>query len=72
MADFNYTTLDLAEKLRIARDTLHGRETDHFRLTLVPESASPGQIEDLAEQIDRLREEVASLEAEVEEATPDE
>lgn len=62
-----YTTLDTAEKLRLAQDTLHGQETNHFRLTLVPENATPGQIEATEEQIERLREDVAQLQEQAEE-----
>lgn len=67
-----YTTVDTAEKLRLARDTLHGQETNHYRLTLVPENATPGQIESIEEQIERLRDDVAELEAKVEEEASEE
>ncbi len=65
MADRGYTTLNAGDLLLIARDTLRGREADHFRLSLLakkePEAYEP-RVEALAAEIKELRKEVAARE----------
>ena len=48
----HYETLDKQEQLALARDVLAGRERDHFRMSLVPET-SGGQIPQVEDQIVR-------------------
>ncbi len=63
----HYVTLDKAELLRLTRDQLRGKESDHFRLSNIPEDAGgSGRVQVLEEQIVRLREKEAALKAEVE------
>lgn len=58
-----YTTLNLTDKLRVARDALYGAEQDHFRVALDPASGGgEARLKQLEDRINRLREEVDQLE----------
>lgn len=57
-----YTTLSTADRLLLARDALRGRESDHFRLSLLDESSRGDRLEVLAAEIDTIRKEVSALE----------
>lgn len=61
--DATYTTLTDADKLLIARDTLRGRETDRFRVSLLNEPGKESRLAQYDEEIAALRETVADLEA---------
>ena len=57
----DYTTLTEQDKLVLAQDALRGKESDHYRLTLlaVNEPQYVERIAQLAEEVERLVEEVA-------------
>lgn len=58
--------LTKADQLALARDSLRGKESDHFRISQLPEDGGPGRLAVLEDQVVRLREKVNELEAEVE------
>lgn len=64
MPDFEYATLTENDKLLLVRDTLRGRESDHYRLSLLAQSegAYIPRVAALEEEISVLREEVAAQE----------
>jgi hypothetical protein len=65
MADWEYTTLNAGDLLLIARDTLRGRESDHFRLSLLAKTepeAYGTRLEALEAEIKELRKEVSARE----------
>lgn len=59
-----YTTLTAADRLLLARDTLRGRESDHYRVSILNEPNKEDRLARLETEIENVREEVASLEAE--------
>lgn len=62
----DYVTLSTADKLLIARDTLRGRESDRFRISLLSEPNKEQRLADLDADIERIAGVVSELEAEVE------
>ncbi len=65
-----YSTLSAADKLSIARDALRGRESDHFRLSLMDtvSGSSPERLKEIESEIESMQKETASLEKEFEAA----
>jgi hypothetical protein len=57
-----YQTLTLHDKLAIAKDALRGAESDHYRRSNEPETASSDQVTQLEERIATWRTEVDNLE----------
>jgi hypothetical protein len=60
----NYDMLSDQDKLNIAKDTLRGKESDHFRFSLLSPEEYGGQ-----ERYDKLGEQIASLQNDIEELT---
>jgi hypothetical protein len=62
-----YETLSEADLLATARDALRGKETDHYRLTILAktEPSAAERLPVLEEQIADLRKEVAAKEKSV-------
>lgn len=68
----HYVMLTKADQLALLRDSLRGKESDHYRISKLPEDGGPGRLAVLEEQVVRLREDLAALEAEIEaEEAPD-
>jgi hypothetical protein len=63
----DYETLSLADRLQIAKDTLRGRETDHFRISLLEEPQREERLASIGEEIEGIQAVIADLEAQVEE-----
>lgn len=66
-----YTTLSPADLLLVARDTLRGRETDHFRVSLLNEPGKENRLAAMSDEIENLKQVVADLEAEIEADAPE-
>jgi hypothetical protein len=58
-----YSTLSNDDLLLIARDALRGRESDHYRLTLVNEPNKQFRLAELEANIAILKAEIADREA---------
>lgn len=69
MALDEFTYLTDEDRLLLAKDALRGKESDYYRLSLLPED-SGGRLPIIEIQIERLREEVKALEQEVVENDP--
>ena len=61
----NYETLTRDDLLAIARDTLRGRESDHYRLSLLDPSTSggPARLEQIKGEIESIKGQIKALEA---------
>lgn len=67
-----YETLTLEDELGIARDALRGRESDHYRISLLNEPSKPERLAGIEADVGRIRAEIARLEAEIQRPGPPE
>jgi hypothetical protein len=59
----DYETLSDHDKLLLARDALRGRESDHFRISLLNEPNRDFRLGQLEAEIENIKTQVAQLEA---------
>lgn len=65
MSPDDYETLTAEDLLSIARDTLRGRESDHYRLSLLDSvsSGGPTRLRALESEINSIKGKISALEA---------
>lgn len=59
-----YSNISNADRLNIARDALRGKESDHFRLSILNEADSEQRLDQMAQEIESLQGVVSRLESE--------
>jgi hypothetical protein len=60
-----FSTLSKQDLLLIARDTLRGRESDYYRISLLDEPNKEARLADMEETIEEIKKEISRLERRV-------